>query len=356
MKKTVAVVFGGVSSEHEVSRMSVTSVLSNIDCEKYEPVAVGITKDGRWLLYDGDASAIIDGSWEKRADSLSACVLSPDRAHHGLLVQSGGGWSVIRVDVVFPVLHGRNGEDGTIQGLLELAGIPYVGCGVMASANCMDKDVAKRLFTAAGVPNAHWLCVSREDYSIDELSVRVQKELCYPVFVKPANAGSSVGVSRAENIKELATALDVAFVHDRKVIIEETLHGAEVECSVIGNKTPEASAVVGEIVPVRGLYDYEGKYIDGSTKLNIPAHINAEQTAQVRELAVRAYKALGCTGLARCDFFALSDGKRVVINEINTMPGFTSISMYPKLLIASGMSYTDIITRLLELADDAEEG
>ena len=356
-KKTVAVIFGGVSSEHEVSRMSVTSVLQNIDREQYLPVAVGITRDGRWLRYDGDISHIIDGSWERQEQQLAPCVLSPDRSHHGLLCNKGSEWEAVKVDVAFPVLHGRNGEDGTIQGLLALADIPYVGCDVLASACCMDKDVTKRLLTAAGIPNAHWVSVNKYEYRTDKLHERIQRELGgYPVFVKPANAGSSVGVSKVENLSDLIGAMDEAFAHDYKAIIEETIRGAEVECSVMGNAHPTASAVIGEIIPVRGLYDYEGKYVDGSTKLNIPAEINERQTVLVRELAVRAYRALGCTGLARVDFFALSDGERVILNELNTMPGFTSISMYPKLFIASGMSYSEIITRLITLAEERSNG
>lgn len=356
MKQTIAVIFGGVSSEHEVSRMSVTSVLQNIDRAVYDPIPVGITKDGRWLRYDGAVETILSGQWEQDTKNLRPCVFSPDQSHHGLLVQGDNGWQAVRVDAVFPVLHGKNGEDGTIQGLFELAGVPYVGCKVMASANCMDKDVAKRLFTAAGIPNAHWLTVKKQEVkSLGLLHQRIQKELGYPVFVKPANAGSSVGVSKVENQQELGAALELAFAQDYKVIIEETLHGAEVECAVMGNDNPVASAVIGEVVPVRGLYDYAGKYTDGSTKLNIPAKINQKQTDAVRELATRAYSALECTGLARADFFALSDGERVVLNEINTMPGFTSISMYPKLFIASGMSYTEVISRLIELSLEGDK-
>ncbi|MEG1686780.1 MAG: D-alanine--D-alanine ligase family protein [Angelakisella sp.] len=351
MNKTVAVIFGGVSSEHEVSLMSVTSVLHNIDRTRYTPLAVGITKAGAWKLFSGDVALIADGSWEQDSKQLADCVLSPDRRHHGLLVAGDNGWQAVPVEIVYPVLHGKNGEDGTVQGLLELSGLPYVGDGVLASACCMDKDFTHRLLTAAGVPNAHWITVRRGSYELKELQQRVGQQLGYPVFVKPANAGSSVGVSKVDAPGALAEALETAFAQDYKVLIEEMLHGAEVECAVLGNDDPVASAVVGEVVPVRGLYDYEGKYKDGSTALYIPARINEGQTAAIRELAVRAYRALECAGLARIDFFALTDGKRVVLNEINTMPGFTNISMYPKLFIASGMSYTDMITRLLELAE-----
>lgn len=352
-KKTVAVLFGGVSSEHEVSRLSVTSVLNNIDTVRYTPVAVGITKNGRWLRYEGDVSLIADGSWENQSDALTPCILSPDCAHHGLLLLRGDRWETLHIDVVFPVLHGKNGEDGTVQGLFELAGIPYVGCKVISSANCMDKEVAKLLFTAAGIPNARFITARQRDLkSFATLALRVGTELGYPAFVKPANAGSSVGVGRAENEQALKSALEEAFKHDKKVIIEETLRGAEVECAVIGNDAPVASNMVGEIEPLRGLYDYEGKYLDGSTKLHIPARLPAAQCEKIRAMAVAAYSALQCTGLARVDFFAMSDGEGVVLNEINTLPGFTNISMYPKLFMASGLSYSEILTKLIEFAFD----
>lgn len=349
--KKVAVIFGGVSSEHEVSRLSVTSVLQNMDSTKYTPIVIGITKDGEWLRFDGDVALIKDGGWEKDFENLYPVVLSPDRKLHGIMTLRGSNWESERIDIVFPVLHGKNGEDGTIQGLFELAGIPYVGCDVIASANCMDKDIAKQLFTQAGIPNSKWITVlpnCMEQFDIVDEQVTAQ--LTYPVFVKPANAGSSVGVSKAHNKQELRTALELAFLHDRKVIIEETIVGAEVECAVMGNSTPVASKVLGEIVPVGGVYDYEGKYVNDTTKLYIPARISEETTKLIRETAVKAYIALGCTGLSRIDFFATKEG--IVLNEINTLPGFTSISMYPKLFMASDMSYSEIITRLLELAEE----
>ena len=350
-KITVAVIFGGVSSEHEVSRLSVTSVLQNLDREHYQVRMVGITKQGRWMLYTGPVEAISPGDWERLPEYLTPCVLSPDREHHGLLMLKGDGWEKLPVDVVFPVLHGRNGEDGTIQGLLELAGIPYVGCGVMASANCMDKDTAKRLFTAAGIPNARWITLTQVDLSRPEqVEKQILESFGYPAFVKPANAGSSVGVSRADDLASLKAALETAFAQDDKVIVEEAIEGAEVECAVIGNSSPAASDVIGEIVPVRALYDYEGKYLDGSTDLYIPARLGQEQTQTIRRYAVEAYKVLGCQGLARVDFFALRDGKSVILNEINTMPGFTNISMYPKLMMASGFTYGALLDRLIRLA------
>lgn len=351
--KTIAFLFGGASTEHEVSRMSATSVISNADSEKYRKVLIGITKDGRWLHYTGPVEDIITGAWETNGHTTQA-FLSPDSTTKGLVVLGEKTWEIIPIDVVFPVLHGRNGEDGTIQGLLDMAGIPYVGCGVIASANCMDKAYAKIIFTACGIPNARWIEAGPADLDgFDTLESRVAQELAYPVFVKPANSGSSVGVSKADDKAALRKALVEALDFDSKVVIEECLRGHEVEAAVMGNHDPIVSDVVGEIVPVRGLYDYEGKYLDGSTELFIPARIDAADAQQMRELAKQGYKALGCTGLSRVDFFVLYDapaGQRVILNEINTLPGFTNISMYPKLFMASGLSYSEIIDRLIGYA------
>lgn len=349
-KLTVAVLFGGASTEHDVSQLSVTSVLRELDRSKYEILPVGITRSGEWFLYTGDTALIADGRWQQ-SDDLTPCLLSPVPAHHGLLVQNADGWLPVRVDVVFPVLHGMNGEDGTVQGLLELAQLPYVGCGVTGSANCMDKDIAKRLFAAAGIPTAKSLTVYRDETpDCKALAERVQRELGYPVFVKPVNLGSSVGVSRAADAAELQTAMETALRYDCKVLVEEAIRGAEVECAVMGNHhNAVAGDVLGEIVPVRELYDYEGKYLDGSTQLYIPARIPAEQTELIRRTAVKAYRALDCRGLARVDFFALPDGS-ICLNEINTLPGFTNISMFPKLFMASGYTYPRLLDRLIELA------
>ena len=349
-KLTVAVLFGGASTEHDVSRLSVSSVLRELDREKYEILPVGITRSGEWLLYSGDVSLIADGRWEQ-PELTTPCLLSPVPAHHGLMVQTPDGWQPRRVDVVFPVLHGMNGEDGTVQGLLELAQLPYVGCGVTGSANCMDKDIAKRLFAEAGIPVAGGFTVYRgEEPSPAELTAKVEAELGWPVFVKPVNLGSSVGVSRACNGEELEASMAQALRFDRKVLVEEAICGAEVECAVMGNHhNAVASDVLGEIVPVREMYDYEGKYLDGSTRLYIPARIPGDQTELIRKTAVAAYRALDCRGLSRVDFFALPDGT-IRLNEINTLPGFTSISMFPKLFMASGYTYPHLLDRLIELA------
>ena len=354
-QKTVAVLFGGVSSEHEVSRLTAASVLENIDRQQWKPLPVGITREGRWFLcHEGiTPAAIADGSWEKDP-GLRHAILSPDREHHGLLLLDGAGWWRVRVDVIFPALHGKNGEDGAVQGLAQLAGIPYVGCGIASSAVCMDKALTKTILTAAGIPNAAWFPVVREDRQDSAIAAAVDQRLGWPVFVKPARAGSSVGVSRAEDAAGLSAALDTAFREDGKVILEEAIRGAEVECAVLGNQGEILpSPQLGEIVPKRGLYDYEGKYLDGSTDLYIPARIPKEQTEAIRQAAAAAYRALGCDGLARVDFFALPDGG-YILNEVNTLPGFTSISMYPKLMTAAGMSYPELLNRRLRLAMERE--
>lgn len=349
-KPTVAVLFGGVSTEHEVSRLSVTSVLEHLNRSKYNVIPIGITREGRWFRYDGDVALIADGKWE-HSGQVTPAVLAPGADLHGFLFYEELGWKVTRVDLIFPVLHGKNGEDGTVQGLFELSRIPYVGCGVMASANCMDKDVAKRLFASVGIPVAKSVTVySGEMSDSDAVIARIKGELGFPVFVKPANAGSSVGVSKAADDAALCAALTEAFRFDRKVLVEEAVIGAEVECAVMGNHdTAIASDVLGEIVPVRDLYDYEGKYLDGSTELFIPARIPAEQMQLLRETAVRAYQALDCAGLSRVDFFALKDGS-IILNEINTLPGFTNISMFPKLFMHSGLTYEEIIDKLIAFA------
>lgn len=349
-KLTVAVLFGGASTEHDVSQLSVTSVLRELDPDKYDILPVGITRKGDWFLYSGELSLIADGRWEQ-SEALAPCLLSPVPAHHGLLVRDSGDWQPQRVDVVFPVLHGMNGEDGTVQGLLELARLPYVGCGITGSANCMDKDIAKRLFAEAGIPTARGFTVYRGEVPTEsELAERVGQELGFPVFVKPVNLGSSVGVSRAADAAELKVAMETALRYDYKVLIEEAINGAEVECAVMGNHhNAVASDVIGEIVPVREMYDYEGKYLDGSTRLFIPARIPAEQTELIRRTAVKAYRVLDCRGLSRVDFFALPDGT-IRLNEINTLPGFTNISMFPKLFMASGYTYPRLLDRLIELA------
>lgn len=350
-KLTVAILFGGVSSEYEVSLMSGTSVILNTPADLYDVVMVGITRGGRWLHYNGPVELIREDKW---ADSpyVAAALLSPDRTHHGLLVERGGVAELICLDAVFPVLHGKNGEDGTIQGLLELAGIPYVGCDPLSCAMCMDKAVTHTILADAQIPQAKWVTLRGADCAdFDATEQRLREALDYPMFVKPANAGSSVGITKAHDANELRGALALALTHDKKIVVEEFIDGVEVESAVLGNDEPFVS-VLGEIVPCKEFYDYEAKYLNDATELYIPARISDEAAALVRETAAKAYLALGCSGLTRIDFFVKRDGSGVVLNEPNTIPGFTSISMYPKLMEASGISYSELIDRLFRLALD----
>lgn len=346
-KLALGLIFGGASSEYEVSLLSSSSVLNHINEEHYDIHKIGITKDGRMLRYDGPVEAISDGSWV--GGNCTPCVLSPDRSHHGYILL-GGQPEIIRLDCVFPVLHGKNGEDGTIQGLLTLAGIPFVGCGVLACAGCMDKIMTHTILDAAGVPGAKWRYTTETAYRKDEDAFRriVEQELHYPCFIKPANAGSSVGITKAKNSTDFAAGMELALKHDSRIIVEEAITGMEIECAVLGNEEPVASPL-GEIVPVKEFYDYNAKYIDGTTATYVPARISTESAKAIRATAVQAYKAVCCTGLSRVDFFLKEDGG-IILNEINTIPGFTSISMYPQLFVAAGISYPELIDRLIALA------
>lgn len=349
-KKTIAVLFGGVSSEHAVSLVSASSVLRNIPSEKYNVICIGITKNGRWIFYDGSIDDISSAQWEND-DFLPTAVLSPDRTHHGLLkISPNGSVSVIHVDCVFPVLHGRNGEDGTVQGLLELAGVPFVGCGMLSSAVCMDKEMTHTVLDHAGIRTARWLSLLRSDVKdIGSACREAADTLGLPIFVKPANAGSSIGISKAETVEELKDALLLAWKHDSKAVLEEMITGAEVECAVLGNRENAAASVLGQIIPVSSFYDYEAKYVSGSTVLDIPANISEAATKRLQETAVKAYLALGCSGFSRVDFF-VTEQEEIILNEVNTIPGFTDISMYPKLWAASGIPYSELIDRLINLA------
>ena len=348
-KIRVAVVFGGQSSEHEVSRFSAESVIRNINTDKYDVAMIGITKDGRWLPYDGPVGLIGTGEWQALAES--------NVKHKHALLTAGTAIAEVgkddkKIDVVFPVLHGCNGEDGTIQGLLELAGIPYVGCGVVSSSLGMDKAYAKIIFEKEGLPQGKYLVYNRKEIekNFEKICDDVNRVLAYPCFVKPSNAGSSVGVSKVRSAGELRAALGLAAKYDRRILIEEFIDGREIECAVLGNDNPIASTV-GEVIPCNEFYDYEAKYLKGdSSQIIIPADLPAEVIERIREYAVRAFKALDCSGLARVDFFVRNDNYDVFINEINTMPGFTKISMYSKLWAASGLSYEKLVDRLIELA------
>ncbi len=387
MKKLrVGILFGGRSGEHEVSLLSAASILAAVDTSKYEVVPIGISKDGRWLaaahaerllkgepihearqLRAGDPEATPTAAVLAKGDAV---VVPPVPAATGLATLvpietaaplEAARWTpeqAVTVDVIFPVLHGTFGEDGTVQGLLELADIPYVGAGVLGSAAGMDKEVMKRLFRDAHLPMVAHVTVLRRDWEADPRSARkrIEAALRYPVFVKPANLGSSVGVTKAHDRNELGPALDEAGRYDRKILVEQSVGGKhgrarEIECSVLGNDDPEAS-VPGEIVPVKEFYDYAAKYLEEGSQLIIPAKLTKVQTKRVRDMAIRAFKAVECAGLARVDFLMEPRTQKIYVNEINTMPGFTSISMYPKLWEASGVPYSELIDRLIKLALD----
>ncbi|RRA48390.1 D-alanine--D-alanine ligase family protein [Acidipila sp. EB88] len=374
MKKLrVGVLFGGKSGEHEVSLLSAASVLKAIDRDKYEVVPLGITKQGHWLTA-GAAERLLDAGPADAPDAGEAANVEQSLpvTSLGAGLQPFGARSTgaddaaddaSTLDVVLPVLHGTFGEDGTMQGLLELAGIPYAGSGVLGSAVGMDKDIMKRLFASAGLPIPRHVSVLRSEWQTrpDDALAKIQTALRYPLFVKPANGGSSVGISKAHDRAELETALTLAARFDRKLVVEEGVGGGadgtgkarELEVAILGNDAPEAS-VVGEIVPGKEFYDYEAKYLSAGSEAVIPAELSPEHSNAIRAMAIRAFQACDCSGLARVDF--LMEGDRIVLNEINTLPGFTAISMYPKLWAASGLPYPALIDRLITLAlERAEE-
>jgi D-alanine-D-alanine ligase len=388
MKKIrVGILFGGRSGEHEVSLLSAASVFNAIDKDKYEVVPIGITKEGRWVTA-ADAERLLHGKFEDnkhlRAGDPEATpgaavlakgesvVVPPEPQRHSSITPFETDASshaltrraadrAIDVDVIFPVLHGTFGEDGTIQGLLELADMPYVGAGVLGSAAGMDKDIMKALFRAAGLPIVQHVTLLRSAWETNAKKVEkiVENKLKYPVFVKPANLGSSVGISKAHDRKELGPAIEEAAKFDRKIVIEQGVGGSkqkarEIECSVLGNDQPEAS-LPGEIVPSTEFYDYNAKYLDEGSQLIIPAKLSKAETKEVQRLAIGAFKAVDCAGLARVDFLMEPKSRKIYLNEINTMPGFTSISMYPKLWAASGVSYPDLIGRLIRLGLERHE-
>lgn len=350
-KIRVGVIFGGRSGEHEVSLRSAESIINAIDKSKYEVVPIGIGKDGRWLV-SGDARAMIPQSIMESNHHQQVAIIG-DPTRRGLMQLDGEdrGASGLSLDVVFPVLHGTYGEDGTIQGLLEMAGVPYVGCGVLASATGMDKVVMKRLFEQAGLtvgPYEYFLRSAWEE-NPDTVINKLARSLGFPVFVKPANLGSSVGISKARNKRELGEAINDAARYDRRVIVEKAIDGREIEVSVMGNDHPVAS-LPGEIILGHEFYDYEDKYVDSASTTDIPAKLPRKIIDKIQRDAVTAFQTIDGSGLARVDFFVERGTNRVIINEINTMPGFTSISMFPKMWEASGVSYGQLIDRLIQLA------
>jgi D-alanine-D-alanine ligase len=355
-KLRIGLVFGGRSGEHDVSLASATSVMANLDREKYEVVPIGITREGGWLLGTEPATlmaAELDASDTLGTGTTTAVTLTGDPRLRRLIPLQGGEplQENGALDVIFPVLHGTYGEDGTLQGLLEMANVPYVGCGVLGAALGMDKEKMKMVFEAVGLPGVDYLVYRRNEWerSPETIMDAIEQRLGYPCFVKPVNLGSSVGINKAHDRAELAHGIDVAAEYDRKIIIERGIDCRELECAILGNDEPIAS-VVGEVMASNEFYDYNAKYLDNQSQVIIPADIPQAAAEEVRRQAVKAFQALDLSGLARVDFFLEKESGRVYINEVNTLPGFTQISMYPKLWEASGLPYAQLLDRLIELA------
>ncbi len=346
-KKNIVVIFGGQSPEHEVSLNSASMIISNMNEEKYYIIPIGITKEGQWLIYDGPVEHIKTGEWKKYG---TPAIISPDATQKSILKIIGDKIKKIPVDVIFPVLHGKWGEDGTIQGLFEMAQIPYVGDGVLSSCVSMDKVFTKMIAKSVNIEQAKYLWFyTYELEHCENILNQIEKELQYPCFIKPANTGSSVGITKAHNREELKKALYYAAKFDTKVIAEEFIDGREIECSVLGNENPIASGV-GEIFSAAEFYDYDAKYNNAESKTVVPAELDKEITDKIRKIAIKIFKAVEGTGLARVDFLIQKNTNRIIFNELNTMPGFTSISMYPMLWEAEGKSKELLIDELITLA------
>lgn len=357
-KKRIGIVFGGRNTEHEVSLKSARSVMEALDKEKYEVIPLGITKEGRWV-WDGDPLLALEQSADPHllahepepgvVAQTSALATTPGRL-------PGDVAPVEHVDVILPILHGLNGEDGTLQGMLELAGVAYAGCGVLASAVGMDKGLMKAAFAAAGLPQVPYVLLRRHDWTQDPIAVleHIEASLRYPVFTKPANAGSSVGIAKCGNREELRAGLELAARHDRRIIVEQGISVREIEVAVLGNDEPEAS-ICGEVVPANEWYDYADKYIDGRTAYLIPAPLDATTSERIRHMAIDAFRAIDGAGLARVDFLLERETGAVFLNEVNTLPGFTAGSMYPKLWEATGLPYGALLDRIVELAIERHE-
>ncbi len=349
-KLRIGVVFGGRSAEHEVSLVSATSVMNALDKNKYDVVPIGISPSGKWISSGESLRLLKEGTLP---EGYPESIVLPDPVHRGLVpIRNTRQSGRMRIDVIFPVVHGTFGEDGTIQGLFELAGIPYVGAGVLGSAVGMDKIVAKQLCESGRIPVAPYVSFSHKEYQRDPRGVihTVEKHLAYPMFVKPANSGSSVGISKVRGKRELRDAIELALAYDLKILVERSIENSrEIEMSVLGNDDPLAS-VPGEILSSNEFYDYDAKYVDGKSRSVIPADLPPATTARLREYAVRAFRILNCSGMARIDFLVTRKSLKIYFNEINTIPGFTSISMYPKLWEASGVPYPKLLERLINLA------
>ncbi|MGG4494917.1 D-alanine--D-serine ligase VanG [Brevibacillus reuszeri] len=349
-KKTVAIIFGGCSNEYGVSLISAASVIEHIDKDKYNLVLIGITEEGKWLRYSGSIEAIREDRWHMHPSCIPSFV-SPSRETGGLIELVHSEYHRVPIDVVFPVLHGRNGEDGTIQGLLELAGIPYVGCDMLSSAICMDKDIAHTLVRAAGIDTPRAMTIHQGDDV--EKAIVAAKDFGYPVYIKPAKSGSSIGITKAHTYQQFIEGIELAFAHDNKIVIEENIEGFEVGCAVLGNSSPRIG-VIDEIELSDDFFHFTEKYSLHTSTIHLPARIDTDTEKKVRETASLIYQTLGCSGFARVDMFLSGDG-RLMFNEVNTIPGFTSSSRYPNMLRASGISYTQLLDELIELALGRDE-
>lgn len=347
LRQKVCVLFGGVSSEHDISLISASNVICSIDTEKYDVIMLGISKTGEWYIFDGDIALLPNDRWLS-SDKKRKAFISPDSSIHGIVCDNG---EKIYIDVAFPVLHGKNGEDGTVQALMQLAGIPCVGCDMTCSAICMDKEFTNAIADINNIKQAKWMAVKKDDYdkSNGEIEDEVIEELGLPVFVKPANAGSSIGVTKADSKESLVTAIYTAFREDKKIVFEQAIRGQEIECAVLGNSDPIVGEV-GQILSASEFYDYDSKYNSTESKTIIPAALSDDKRNEIRKIAAKIYKAFGCRGLARVDFFVEFGSEKVVFNEINTIPGQTSISMYPGMMKAVGIEYSELIDRLIKLA------
>lgn len=351
IKKNVAVIFGGQSSEHDISCISATTIIENIDTTLYNLHLIGITKDGRWLKVN-NTDEIRNKTW---TDSKVTAIISPDVSHKGILYIENNQIVQQNIDVIFPVLHGLYGEDGTIQGLFEMSNIPYVGCGVIASGLSMDKFFTKVIVERLGIRQAQFVPVfKRQLRDMDKVISKIEAALDYPVFVKPSNAGSSVGVSKAYNKEELINALNLAAIHDKKILVEETIIGRELECAVLGNTDIKASGV-GEVVAAADFYDFDAKYNNNESKTDLSPDLPEGAEDTIRENAIKIFRAVDGFGLARIDFFLTKDTNEVVFNELNTLPGFTAISMYPMLWDKQGINKKELLTALIEMAPERAE-
>ncbi len=353
-KLNVALIFGGKSGEHEVSLLSSASIYKHIDKSKYNVFTIGITKEGTWLYYEGNEENIKNGKWAELSNKNVEVNLVPTgNKEVGILFEDG---KVEKIDVLFPVLHGPYGEDGTIQGLFEISQIPYVGCGVLASSVGMDKLVCKKVFSQIGLPQVAYTYTTKWQFDKDQdLELNdIEKNLTYPIFVKPANLGSSVGISKANNREELLEGILEALKFDTRIVLEQGINAREIEVAVLGNDEVKAS-IAGEIKPAKDFYDYEDKYLNGVSTYDIPANIDEKLMEDIREMAIKAFKGIDGKGLSRVDFFIDKDTQEVYINEINTLPGFTNISMYPKMWEATGLTYPNLIDSLIKLAVEAKK-